>query len=146
MFYANLLDLLDANGRVVTVDLEPMHQITHPRIDFLIGSSVSEEVQDKMSAAAEQAEGPVLVVLDSDHRQEHVAAELEIYAPLVTSGSLMLAQDGIVDAHRIFTAGRPGPGPAIAEFLARHDEFSVDESQDRRFLATHHPRGWLRRR
>jgi cephalosporin hydroxylase len=146
MFYANLLDLIDNGGRVVTVDIERMHDLIHPRVDFLIGSSVSEEISDKMKAAAEQAEGPVMVVLDSDHRRDHVAAELELYAPLVTSGSLVLAQDGIVDAHRIFVEGRPGPGPAIAEFLARHNEFYVDESRDRRFLATHHPRGWLRRR
>ena len=121
------------------------HDLVHPRIDFVIGSSISETVLDEMKAAVARAEGPVMVVLDSDHRREHVAAELELYAPLVTSGSLMLAQDGIVDAHRIFTGGRPGPGPAIAEFLVRHREFYVDESQDRRFLATHHPRGWLRR-
>lgn len=146
MFYANLLDLLDNDGRVVTVDLERMHDLVHPRIDFLIGSSVGADVLGKMQAAVERAEGPVLVVLDSDHRREHVAAELELYAPFVTSASLMLAQDGIVDAHRIFSEGRPGPGPAIAEFLAHHDEFYVDESRDRRFLATHHPRGWLRRR
>ncbi len=145
MFYANLLDLLGAGGRVVTVDIERMHDLAHPRIEFLIGTSVGEEVLGKMRSAAEQAGGPVLVVLDSDHRREHVAAELELYAPLVTSGSLMLAQDGIVDAHPMFAEGRPGPGPAIAEFLSRHGEFYVDESRDRRFLATHHPRGWLRR-
>jgi cephalosporin hydroxylase len=38
MFYANLLDLLDNGGRVVTVDLERMHDLAHPRIDFLTGS------------------------------------------------------------------------------------------------------------
>jgi cephalosporin hydroxylase len=146
MFYANLLDLLGNNGRVVTVDLERMHDLAHPRIEFLIGSSISDAVLDKMREAVERADGPVMVVLDSDHRREHVAAELALYAPLVTPGSLMLAQDGIIDEHRIFAEGRPGPGPAIEEFLARHDEFYVDESLDRRFLATHHPRGWLRRR
>jgi cephalosporin hydroxylase len=146
MFYANLMDLLDNGGRVVTIDIERMHDLEHPRIDFLIGNSVSDEMLDQIKAAVDRAEGPVMVVLDSDHRREHVAAELEAYGPLVTSGSLMLAQDGIVDAHRLFSAGRPGPGPAIADFLARHDEFYVDELRDRRFLATHHPRGWLRRR
>jgi cephalosporin hydroxylase len=146
MFYANLLDLIGGGGRVVTVDIKRMHDLVHPRVDFLIGSSVSEQVLGKVQAAVEQAKGPIMVVLDSDHRQDHVAAELEHYAPLVTSGSVILVQDGIIDKHRIFIEGRPGPGPAIAQFLARHHEFQVDESQDRRFLATHHPRGWLRRR
>jgi cephalosporin hydroxylase len=145
MFYANLLDLI-GEGRVVTVDIEQMHHLVHPRIEFLIGSSVSDEILARMKTTAQEAKGPVMVVLDSDHRRDHVAAELEHYAPLVTSGSLILVQDGIVDAHRIFTAGRPGPGPAISAFLARHPEFYLDESWDRRFLATHHPGGWLRRR
>jgi cephalosporin hydroxylase len=146
IFYASLFDLLGNDGRVVTVDIERMHDRAHPRIEFLIGTSIGEEVLEQMRAASEGADGPVMVVLDSDHRREHVAAELELYAPFVTPGSLMLAQDGIVDVHRIFAAGRPGPGPAIAEFLARHHEFYVDESLDRRFLATHHPHGWLRKR
>src|SRR5262249_28483034 len=41
LFYAHLFDLL-GRGRVVTVDVERMHQVEHPRIDFLIGSSLRE--------------------------------------------------------------------------------------------------------
>jgi cephalosporin hydroxylase len=146
LFLANVLDLLNNDGRVVTVDVERMHDLVHPRIEFLIGDSLSDEVLRRMTAAVEQTDGPVLVVLDSDHRRDHVAAELEHYAPFVTPGSLILVQDGIVDAHRIFIEGRPGPGPAVAQFLARNPDFFVDKSRDRRFLATHHPGGWLRRR
>ena len=146
LFYAHLFDLMGGDGRILTVDTERMHQLEHPRVDFLIGSSVSDEILSKMQAAVDEAKGPVLIILDSDHSQSHVAAELEHYSPLVTAGSLMLVQDGVIDLLPSLRADRPGPGPAIAEFLDSHPEFYVDTMKDRRFLASHHPSGWLRKR
>ena len=86
------------------------------------------------------------VILDSDHSQAHVAQELEAYAPLVTPGSYLLVQDGVIDTLPVFAHGRPGPLPAIHAFLRAHPEFEVDRAKSERFLITHHPSGWLRRR
>lgn len=145
LFYAHLFDLL-GDGHVVTVDTESLHDIRHPRVEFLIGSSTSDMIIDAMSKAAHSATGPVMVILDSDHSRDHVRRELALYAPLVTPGSLILVQDGIIDASPVFRAARPGPLPAIRSFLEAHNDFYVDDRCDRRFLATHHPHGWLRRR
>lgn len=144
LFYAHLFDLL-GRGRVMTVDVERRHQLRHARIDFLIGSSVSESILDRMRAAVAAADGPVLVVLDSDHSQEHVAAELAAYHQFVTPGSLLLCQDGVIDEYPPWRRSRPGPLPAIHEFLSAHPEFKVDNRYNRRFFVTHHPDGWLRR-
>ena len=144
-FFASLFDLM-GEGHVITVDTQKLHEFEHPRITFLIGSSISEEVLETMRARAREAAGPVMVVLDSDHSRDHVARELEAYAPLVTPGSLMLVEDGIVDELERFREFRPGPLQAIESFLRRHPEFHVDERYDRRFLLTYHPGGWLRRR
>jgi cephalosporin hydroxylase len=143
-FYASLFDLL-GHGRVVTVDVERMHSLEHPRIEFLIGSSVDEAVLSRMRDAAAEADGPVMVVLDSDHAEAHVTAELDFYAPLVTPGSMLLVQDGVIDVEPLFRSGRPGPLPAIERFLAANPTFSLDTRYDRRFLVTHHPSGWLRK-
>ena len=142
LFYAHLFDLM-GQGHVVTVDVEAMHEITHPRIEFLLGKAISAEVLAKMRAAADAADGPVMVVLDSDHSAVHVARGLDAYAPLVTPGRL-LCQDGIVDLMPKM-APRPGPLAAIHDFLPGHPEFGVDARYNRRFLATHHPDGWLRK-
>jgi cephalosporin hydroxylase len=144
LFYASLFDLL-GHGRVITVDVERLHALEHPRIEFLLGDSASDAVAARIAAAATAADGPVMVILDSDHSQAHVAAELERYAPLVTPGSYVLVQDGTVDTLTIFQHGRPGPLPAIDDFLTRHPEFVPDSARSSRFLVTHHPRGWLRR-
>src|SRR5581483_7806216 len=50
MFYAHLFDLLGA-GRVVTVDVERLHDLEHPRIEFIVGSSVGDEALSRMKAA-----------------------------------------------------------------------------------------------
>jgi cephalosporin hydroxylase len=145
LFYAHLFDLI-GRGRVVTVDVESSHNLSHPRIDFLIGGSLDAHILATMRAAAESADGPVMAVLDSDHAAAHVAAELEAYAPLITPGSMLLCQDGIIDLMPWMAPARPGPLDAIRAFLPRHPEFEVDGSYDHRFLISHHPAGWLRRR
>ena len=79
-------------------------------------------------------------------QQPAVAREMEAYASLVTPGSFMLVQDGIADLLPMFDKRQPGPLSAIQEFLTRHCEFEVDNARCERFLITHHPMGWLRRK
>jgi cephalosporin hydroxylase len=87
-----------------------------------------------------------MVILDSDHSETHVLRELECYTPMVTPGSYCLVQDSVIDTLDLFRAGRPGPLPAIESFLKKASDFEVDEERCRRFLITHHPRGWLKRK
>ena len=146
LFYAHLFDLMGSAGRIVTIDIQKQHDLHHPRITYLIGDSASAEIVGAVRGMVEQAGGPVFVILDSDHSEAHVARELEAYAPLVTPGSYMLVQDGSIDTMSYFKRSRPGPVPAIHAFLARHAEFSIDREKCDRFLITHHPDGWLKRR
>ncbi len=145
LFYANVMDLL-GTGRVVTIDIERLHELNHPRIEFLHGSSTDEAIVERARAAAQEVDGPVMVILDGDHSQSHVARELELYAPMVTPGSVLLSQDGVIDQLAMFSDSRPGPLPANREFLARHPEFEHDRERNERFIITHHPVGWIRRR
>jgi cephalosporin hydroxylase len=141
MFYAHLMDLLDY-GRIITVDLTKKHDRSHPRVTYLLGDSVGDAVVDEMTKAVSEADGPIMVILDSGHTAEHVSREMDIYGDFVTPGSYMLVQDGKYDSK-----GRPqGPLKSIVEYLPDHPEFEVEHGKCNRFLITHHPLGWLRRR
>ena len=150
LFFAHLMDLLaarqDYSGQIITIDVEKLHALSHPRITYLLGSSTAPDIAAQVKTRAAIATGPVLVILDSDHSQSHVAAELEIYAPLVTRGSYCLVQDGVIDTLPMMAGARPGPLPAIDAFVAGHPEFEIDRERCERFLISHHPRGWLRRK
>jgi cephalosporin hydroxylase len=145
LFFANLFDLI-GQGEVVTVDVKRLHNLSHPRITYLIGSSTSSEIVEIVRKRVATARGPVMVILDSDHARDHVRRELEYFAPMVTPGSYILVQDGVIDTLSVFHRDRPGPLPAIEDFLRSSMEFELDAERSQRFLITHHPKGWLRRR
>jgi cephalosporin hydroxylase len=163
MFYASLFHAM-GHGRVIGVDIEirPHNRAAieahsmFPRISLVEGSSVAEATLAQVKALIKPGE-KVMVILDSNHSRDHVAAELAAYASLVSPGCFLLVQDGIMEN----VAGMPrtdddwnwnNPKPAVAAFLATHSEFEAanqqrpfDESQavpD----CTHHPDGWLRRK
>jgi len=144
LFFAHLFDLM-GKGRVVTIDVDQRHEVTHPRITFLTGNSTTPDTLQQIRRAVDAVPGPVMVILDSDHHSSHVAMEMEAYSRFVTVDSYMLVQDGVIDIMPTLRSDRPGPLPAIRQFLRGHPEFEIDRSRSSRFLVTHHPLGWLRR-
>ena len=146
LYFAQLFDLMGTNGRVITVDIEKLHKLSHPRVTYLIGDSVSPAIVEQIRERARGVAGPIMVILDSDHSKAHVAEELELYAGFVTPGSYVHVQDGVIDAQPMFTESRPGPLRAIEDFLGKHSDFEVDQARSDRFLITNHPKGWLRKR
>lgn len=134
------------HGRVITIDIEKMHDLSHPRVTYLLGSSVAPKILEQVASTVAATSGPIMVLLDSDHSETHVRRALDSYHRFVTPGSFLLVQDGIIDTLPVFAPGRPGPLPAIEAFLRVHPEFEVDTERCTRFLITHSPRGWLRRR
>jgi cephalosporin hydroxylase len=129
----------------------------HPlasRIDMVQGSSVDpdivRQVGDKVACLSRTAR--VLVCLDSNHTHDHVLAELEAYAPLVTSGSYCVVFDtAIGDMPAGSFPDRPwdrgnSPKTAVREFLRSHPEFEVDVAINHKLLVSVAPGGYLRRK
>jgi len=155
MLSAALLELL-GRGKVIGIDIEirPHNRAAieaHPlkrRIELIEGSSIAPETVSAARRLAADAE-VVLVIFDSNHTYDHVLQELELYAPLVTAGSYLVAHDGaqawVADIPSAKSAWQDGgPLEAIHEFLAGHKEFRIDPFYTR-FGITSSPDGYLRR-
>jgi cephalosporin hydroxylase len=138
------IDIRAHNRRAV--DAHPLSS----RIEMIEGSSIAPEVVQRVRSDAEKLER-VLVLLDSNHTHDHVLAELEAYAPLVSPGSYCVVFDTLIeDLPAGFFADRPwdvgnNPRTAIAAWLPRHPEFSIDTSWDSKLMITAARGGFLKR-
>ena len=143
-FMACLCELM-GNGRVVSIDYRSPRGPDHPRITYLVGSSVEPDIVEQVRAAIEPGE-TVMVILDALHVEDHVAAELRAYAPLVSVGHYLIVEDTNVNGHPVYPQHGPGPTEAIEGFLQEPagGAFEIDRSGER-FLLTMNPGGYLRR-
>jgi cephalosporin hydroxylase len=125
----------------------------HPmasRIEMIQGSSIDPSVVAQVRAKAAGRER-ILVYLDSNHTHDHVLAELEAYAPLVTPGSYCVVFDTIIeDLPADMFPDRPwGPGnnpkTAVLEYLKTHSEFEIDQQVGNKLMITVAPDGYLKR-
>ncbi len=142
LFLANMFDLL-GDGRVVSIDVQyrPGRPV-HPRISYMLGGSTDAQTIATVQASLAPR---VMVILDSDHSQAHVARELELYAPLVTPGCYLVVEDTNVNGRPVLPEHGPGPAEAVACFLLDHPEFETDLSREK-FFVTANPGGYLKRK
>jgi cephalosporin hydroxylase len=164
VFYASLCRLIGA-GRVIGVDVEirPHNRAAieahplRPLITLIEGSSTDLRVLDEVKALIRPGER-VMVLLDSNHSYAHVSEELRLYAELVTPGSYLVVQDGIMQDLCDVPGGRPewshdNPARAARDFAAGRDDFTLEpppwafnESPLQVDGLTHWPDGWLQKR
>jgi cephalosporin hydroxylase len=157
IYYASLLELI-GHGTVlgIDIDIRPHNRAAieaHPmakRITMLQGSAIAPDVVAQVRSLA-AGKAPIMVVLDSNHTHEHVLAELEAYADLVSLGSYCVVFDTVVeDLPADLYPDRPwGPGnnpkTAVHEFLRRDARFEIDRDIEAKILVTVAPDGFLKR-
>lgn len=165
IYNASLLKAMDIAGRVIGVDIEirPHNRkaieehLLFPYITMIEGSSIDPEIVGRVKDAI----GPndtVMVFLDSNHSYSHVLGELEAYCGMVTSGSYLVATDGIMlnvaDVPRAGENwGTDNPVEAVHDFLKTHPEFvpedpqwPFNESALEKNINTHWNEAWLKRK
>lgn len=166
----HIIDPQSPRRRVLGIDIEirPHNKLaieTHPmshRIDMIQGSSISSDIITQVHEIAKNYKR-VFVCLDSNHTHDHVLAELEAYAPLVSKESYCLVFDSIIEdfssemyPNRPWSKGN-NPKTAIWEYLRRLKEenrkaaddsllrFEVDKTIENKILITVAPDGYLKR-
>lgn len=141
-----------AGCTVVTIDTTPYIDPDveeawreHTIYDF-VGSSTDPEIIDHVLDFAEDAER-IMVTLDSDHSAPHVSAEIAAYSPMVSVGSYMVVEDGLLrympDEERKHYTGNPLD--AIEAFMKGNTSWELNEELQNRYPVTQFPGGWLRR-
>jgi len=144
LYLATICSLLN-HGEVLSIDLfhkDPLP--THERITYLQGSSVSSEINDKVTKIVGENK-KVLVILDSDHTREHVEKELKIYSKFIRKGDLLIVEDTFLGGHPSHPEHGEGPTEAIEKFLQENSEFYIDKTCEK-FLFTLNYNGFLKRK
>jgi cephalosporin hydroxylase len=146
LFFADLLENRRAAGLVVSVDVDhaSLQIAAHPKLRLLKGDSVSAQIQESIRSLIPAQRGPMFVILDSDHRRDHVLRELDAYVPLMRSGDYLVVEDTCVNGHPVRPDFGPGPMEAIEEFLeANRDVLAPDVAREEKFGCTFAPRGYF---
>tara|TARA_R110002096_G_scaffold401386_6_gene598294 strand:- start:36953 stop:37624 length:672 start_codon:yes stop_codon:yes gene_type:complete len=159
IFLASILELLGGDSKVLAIDPRPRKEgldaienhALGQRIEVVTCPSTSAEAAQIVEARIAKCPGPVVVVLDLTHTQEHVHAELANLAGFVSPGSYVVVLDTIMEympaemfVDRPYGKGN-NPATAVAAFLKEDDRFEVDYSIEDRLLMTLAPGGFLKR-
>ncbi|ABC78505.1 cephalosporin hydroxylase family protein [Syntrophus aciditrophicus] len=164
------LDPAASRRRVLGLDIDirahnraaiEAHPLAH-KIEMIQGSSIAPEIISRVHEYAKNYER-IFVCLDSNHTHEHVLAELEAYAPLVSKKSYCVVFDTIIEnmpddmfPDRPWGKGN-NPRTAVREYLRRLKlegrkaadgaplHFEIDKMIENKLLITVAPDGYLKR-
>jgi cephalosporin hydroxylase len=146
LYLASICDLTSC-GQILACDATLANLAAaarrHPRIEFIEAGSTSAEF---LALAASRAAGRrTMVVLDSDHRRDHVLEELRKLGPLVSPGCYLVCEDTNINGHPVYRDFGPGPFEALEIYLRESGKlWTIDRTRER-FLVTFNPGGYLRR-
>lgn len=137
--------------QVVSVDIShvDVHPsvFTHPGIHLMTTSSTDPGVANSLHAFRKALPGPAFFILDSDHRKQHVLAEMELIREVTRAGDYVVVEDGNINGNPVLPGWGEGPTEAIEAYLARYpDDYTRDRAREAKFGFTFAPGGFLVRR
>ena len=162
IYYASLCKAM-GKGKVIGVDIEirpnnrksiEEHEL-YNLITLIEGGSTEQTIFNKVKSYISENDN-VLIILDSCHTKEHVYKELELYSLLVTVGSYIIVEDGIMrDLYDVPKGEKSwaddNPSQAALDFVKNHDDFIIEQPKwmfnesnlDKNI--THWPNAWLKK-
>lgn len=123
LYLADLLSI-QGNGMIHSIDITdkcPDLVKNHPRIKLF--HKGWEEYDLDLAVGFDR----VLVIEDSSHHYQNTLDAIRRFGNLVSLGSYLIVEDGIVDALGWSKSYGGGPVKAINDFLSESDDFEVDE-------------------
>ena len=120
------------------------------KIELFEVSAIDPEIIQKVRSHADGIDR-VLVSLDSNRTHEHVLAEMNAYADLVSVGSYCIVFDTAIEdlpagsfPDRPWDVGN-NPKTAVHEWLKTYHEFEINKDIDNKLLISVAPDGYLKR-
>ncbi|QZA79206.1 cephalosporin hydroxylase family protein [Deefgea tanakiae] len=151
-------DVAKSKRKVIGIDIDIREHNrcaieSHPMsayIEMIEGSSIAPEIVAQVHELA-KGYNRIMVLMDSMHTHDHVLAELNAYAPLVSENSYCVVFDTFVEDLPVgFFKGRPwnpgnSPKSAVKKWLKSNTHFCIDEKIADVLMVTASPDGFLRR-
>ena len=122
LYLADLMDIL-GHGMVHTIDIEKNSDelvANHPRIKLFIQGWENYDLNEAKKFSK------ILVIDDGSHVAESTLGAMKKFSPLVSVGSYLIVEDGIINAKKQSYVFNGGPIKAIREFLKTSQNFEVD--------------------
>ena len=122
LYLADLMSITD-HGIVHTIDITSQCAriaATHPRVRLFTEGWQNYDLREVVGYSK------VLVIEDGSHMYEETLTAMQRFAPIVTVGSYMIVEDGIINKLGKTKNYHGGPLRAIREFLRSTKDFEVD--------------------
>ncbi len=143
LYIADLMENI-GHGLIHSIDVESLSDPlvrAHPRIRLFTDGWEQYDLNE-----AKGYEN-ILVIEDASHRYKDTLDELNKFAPLVSIGSYLIVEDGIINELGMEKEYEGGPLKAIREFTAANKNFEIDRKWCDLFgtNATFNVNGYLKR-
>jgi cephalosporin hydroxylase len=122
LYLADLMSIID-HGLVHTIDITNKCAgivAAHPRIRLFNEGWQNYDLKEV------EGFSKILIIEDGSHQYEETLAAMKRFAPLVTVGSYMIVEDGIVNKLGMEKEYGGGPLKAIREFLRSNKDFKAE--------------------
>lgn len=138
LFFAHVLRAARIDGRVLTIDVDQSRTASaaraEPLIEFVQASSVAPEALQRIEALRREHPGPAFFILDSDHAEAHVYAELVALRALTRAGDVVIVEDTNVNGHPVLPDFGPGPYEALQRYRTDYpDDYALDAARESKF-------------
>lgn len=123
MYLSDLMKAYDIDGEVHTIDITDdarKNLLTYSNVKFFNTGVENYDLENTKNFKK------ILVIEDAAHTYECSKAAMNKFASVVSVGSYLIVEDGIVNELGIEKEYGGGPLKAIREFLPAHPEFIVD--------------------
>lgn len=122
LYMADIMNTI-GKGEIHTIDIDDRsypEAKKHPRISFF------HDGWENYNLELTREYETILVIEDASHEYNNTLMAIERFAPIVSDGSYLIVEDGIIDALGWTANYNGGPVKAIKEFLPKHPEFQID--------------------